>query len=106
MMSIINGLENLLAKGQDNALLRFGLGNAYFQEKSYAKAAEHLSQAVQQDPNYSAAWKVYGKALQESGSLKEALAVYQKGAKQAEENGDLQASKEMHVFAKRLERML
>ena len=40
------GLEKLLAKGQDNALLRFGLGNSWFQEGNYAAAADSWMRAM------------------------------------------------------------
>ena len=56
-------LEQLLAAGRDNALLRFGLGNACLKEGDAAAAALHLQQATQQNPFHSAAWKLLGKAL-------------------------------------------
>lgn len=101
-MSIIDNMEAMLAQGQDNALLRFSLGQAYFKEKNYAKAIEHLQQAVTHDPAYSAAWKIYGKALVENHDTAAAINAYQQGIQVAEQKGDKQAAKEMQVFLKRL----
>lgn len=102
--TMINNFENLLAKGQDNALLRYSLGNAYLQKQALPTAIEHFAKAVNYDPKYSAAWKSYGKALAENQQTNAAIAVYQQGIATAEENGDIQAAKEMKVFLKRLQK--
>lgn len=96
------GLEKLLASGQDNALLRFGLGNACFKENDFAAAAEHLARAALHNPQYSAAWKLLGKAYAELGNRPEAEAAWQQGMRVAEANGDAQTVKEITVFLKRL----
>ena len=62
----------------------------------------YTSSAVDRDPNYSAAWKALGKALVASGKDSAALAAYEKGIAVADARGDIQAAKEMGVFAKRL----
>jgi predicted Zn-dependent protease len=97
-------LEAMLAKGQDNALLRFTLGELCLRDDDVAAAIGHLSKAVEQDPQYSAAWKLYGRALTEAGRRDEALAAYTRGIATAEARGDRQAAKEMRVFLKRLEK--
>lgn len=99
---MIEKLQALLAQGQDNALLRFGLGNAYFKAGQWEQAIEHLQAALRQDAHYSAAWKILGRALAEAGQIDEALAAYQAGIHSAEKKGDKQAAKEMQVFLKRL----
>jgi len=104
-MSIITNFENLLAKGQDNALLRFGLGQAYLQANELAKAVSHLQRAIEHDKNYSAAWKLLGKALSAQGDDVAAIEVYQQGITIAEAKGDVQAAKEMRVFLKRLQKL-
>ena len=103
-MSVIENLETLLDSGEDNALLRFSLGNAYLKESEYPAAIRHLSRAVELDPEYSAAWKVYGKALAASSRFEEAARAYKKGIEVAEGKGDIQAAREMKVFLKRLEK--
>ncbi|MNJ99127.1 Tetratricopeptide repeat protein [compost metagenome] len=95
-------LEKLLAEGRDNALLRFGLGNACLQDDDAESAVIHLQQATLQNPAYSAAWKLLGVALRKLERLDEAEAAWNSGLKVAQEQGDLQAVKEMTVFVKRL----
>ncbi len=102
-MSIIDNLEALLARGQDSALLRYGLGSAHLKADAPGPAAEHLAEAVRLDPGYSAAWKLYGKALAALGRHAEALAAFDQGITTAEARGDVQAAKEMRVFRKRAE---
>ena len=97
-------LEKLLAQGRDNALLRFGLGDACLKDNDAEQAAVHLAQATQQQKNYSAAWKLLGKALQQLGRLNEAQAAWTTGMTVAQQQGDLQAVKEMTVFLKRLQK--
>ncbi|MEJ2630208.1 MAG: tetratricopeptide repeat protein [Acidihalobacter sp.] len=103
-MSMIDSFEKMLASGQDSALLRFTLGDAYLKEQRPAEAAEHLREAVRQDPQYSAAWKRLGRALAEAGDAAAAMQAYREGIEVAEARGDKQASKEMQVFLRRLER--
>lgn len=98
------GLEKLLAEGRDNALLRFGLGNACLQEDDAAHAVIHLQQATLQNPSYTAAWKLLGVALRKLERLDEAELAWNKGLKVAQEHGDMQAAKEMTVFLKRLQK--
>jgi predicted Zn-dependent protease len=99
-------LEKLLAAGKDGALLRFGLGNAYFGAGDAPRAVEHLRCALAFDPDYSAAWKLLGKALAVAGLERDALAAYRDGIAAAERKGDKQALKEMQVFARRLAKQL
>ena len=97
-------LTQLLAQGRDNALLRFGLGQACLQDGDAAEAADHLRQAVTHDPRYSAAWKLLGKALAQQSRTDEAAAAWRQGLVVAQERGDSQSVKEMQVFLRRLER--
>jgi predicted Zn-dependent protease len=106
MIAVIENFEKMLAQGKDNALLRFSLGNAYLGANEPAKAVPHLQKAVEHDPKYSAAWKLLGKALNESGDPQGALAAYRQGIAVANAKGDIQASKEMTVFARRIEKSL
>ena len=101
-MAVVDNLEALLAKGTDNALLRFGLANEYLKLGQLEQAIGHLRKALAHDPKYSAAWKRLGKTLAETGRTDEAIAAYEQGIRSAEEKGDIQAAKEMRVFLKRL----
>lgn len=101
-MGMIENFEAMLARGQDSALLRYGLGNEYLKAGTNDRAVEHLAEAVRQDPGYSAAWKLYGKALTAANRHQEALAAFDRGIETAEAKGDIQAAKEMRVFRKRV----
>jgi Tfp pilus assembly protein PilF len=98
----IESLEKMLDGPRDGALLRFSLGNEYLKAGDVAKAGDCFRAAVDRDPAYSAAWKALGKALGEAGMQAEALAAYEKGIAVAEARGDIQAAREMTVFARRL----
>lgn len=104
--SMIDNLEAMLAKGQDNAMLRFGLGKAYYQNNDYVTACEHLQQAVQYKPEYTAAWKLLGFCQQQLDQLQQALHTYQQGIVAAQTEGDKQAEKEMQVFVKKINKRL
>lgn len=97
-------LEKMLAKGMDNALLRFGLGKSYLDAAEFARAAEHLQRCVEFDAQYSAAWKLLGQALNKQGLRDEARMAWTQGLRAAEEKGDKQAGKEISVFLKRLDK--
>ncbi len=97
-------LENMLAKGMDNALLRFGLGKGYLDAAEFARAAEHLQRCVEFNPQYSAAWKLLGQALNKQGLTDPARAAWAQGLRAAQEKGDKQAEKEIGVFLKRLDK--
>lgn len=103
-MSLIENLEKMLADGRDDAMLRFGLGNAYYQNKEYDRAAEHLGKALEFDKGYSAAWKLLGRSLMQTGDLDAARRTFEDGIEQAGNQGDKQAVKEMQVFLKKIEK--
>ena len=101
-MSMIENFENMLAAGQDSALLRFSLGTAYQKAGNPEQARTHLAEALRQDPEYSAAWKAYGKVLAELGLDEQAAGAFRTGIEVAEKKGDIQAAREMKVFLKRV----
>lgn len=103
-MTTPDSLEKLLARGVDNALLRFGLGKAYLDSGQPEQAAEHLQKCLGFDPNYSAAWKLLGQACQRLGMLEEARQAWHNGLEVARKRGDKQTEKEMTVFLRRLEK--
>ena len=104
--ALIANLEKLIGGPRDNALLRFSLGNEYLKLGNHEQAVKHLKQALVFDERYSAAWKLLGQALANGEDLSAALAVYRQGIAVAEQKGDKQAAKEMHVFARRIEKAL
>lgn len=102
--TIIANLEKLLDGPRDNALLRYSLGNELLKAGDPATAAARFREALERDPQFSAAWKLLGKALAEADDAAGALAAYETGIAVAEARGDVQAAKEMRVFARRLEK--
>ena len=51
-MSLTSNLEKMLDQGQGNAMLRFGLGSAYFNDKAFAEAVPHLRACLTHDATY------------------------------------------------------
>lgn len=105
-MSIRDNLLRMLKNGQDNALLRFSLGNEFFKADDPAGAMPHLEAAVRHDPDYSAAWKLLGKARVATNRPADAAEAYRAGIEAAGRKGDVQAAREMGVFLKRIEKTL
>ncbi len=103
-MSMVQRLEAILARGGDNASLRYALGCEYLKIDDPARAAEHLSTAVTLEPAYSAAWKQLGRAQTDAGLEDQAMESYRRGIRVARERGDVQAAKEMNVYLNRLQR--
>ncbi len=103
-MELTEDLEAILARGEDNATMRFALGSAYLNAGSLDKAVGHLSVAVSIDPDFSAAWKLLGKAQTEAGLPAAAIETYRRGIEVATRRGDRQAVREMQVFVRRLEK--
>lgn len=106
MNSRIESLEKMLDGPRDGALLRFSLGNEYLKAGDAATAGRCFQAAVDRDSHYAAAWKGLGKALVETGDQRGALAAYERGIEVAEARGNIQAAREMSVFANRLRRAL
>ena len=104
--AIITNLEKLLGGPRDGALLRYSLGNEHLKAGDFQQAARRLREAVELDATFSAAWKLLGKALSEDAHPQEALAAYEQGIVVAEGKGDVQAAREMRVFARRLQQQL
>jgi Tfp pilus assembly protein PilF len=104
--AVIANLQKLIGTPRDGALLRFSLGNEYLKAGDAHQAQLQLHEAIARDPAYSAAWKLLGKALAEDGQPQAALDAYRQGVAVAEKKGDMQAAKEMKVFAKRIEKQL
>ncbi len=97
-------LEKMLEQGQDNAMLRYTLGNLYLKEGEPETAVTHLRKALEFNSRHSASWKTLGKALTRAERNQEAIVSYEQGIAVAEELGDIQAAKEMRIFLKRLQR--
>ena len=97
-MGMVENLEKRLAKGRDDAMLRFGLGSAYFNDGKFFLAVTHLEACIAQDDSYSAAYKLLGKAYLKQGEPGKAISTFEGGMPIAEGQGDKQSRKEMQVF--------
>jgi Flp pilus assembly protein TadD len=106
MNPLIERFQGLLAAGTDNALLRFGLGQALLGEQRHEDAIEHLRAALQHDATYSAAWKLLGQAYLQTGHPAQARDTFEQGIAVAQERGDRQVMREMQVFLRRAEKAL
>lgn len=103
-MSILEGLMKLLDGPRDGALLRFGIAKELHDQQRSAEAIVHLEKALALQPEYSAAWKLLGHVLKALGRDDDALAAWRQGIEVATARGDIQAVKEMTVFARRIEK--
>lgn len=100
----IEALRKLLAKGQDNAMLRFGLGKALLDSGDPEEACEHLRACVAHDPDYSAAWKLLGNAWHRRGEHNAAREAWHEALAAAARKGDKQTEREVQVFLKKLDK--
>lgn len=100
----IEALRKMLARGQDSAMLRFGLGKALLDEQQAGEAVEHFESCVAQDADYSAAWKLLGRAHQQLGDREAARSAWQQAVAAAARKGDKQTEREAQVLLKKLDK--
>lgn len=105
-MAQLEALLKLVGTPRDTALLRYSLGNEFLKAGDTEHAVLHLQASLAKEPTYSAAWKALGNALARAERPEEALDAYRRGISVAEARGDVQAAKEMKVFARRIERQM
>lgn len=60
---LIQRLEAMLAAGNDNLLLRFGLGKAYAEAEQFEQAILHFEQAILLDATHSSSWFGLGRPV-------------------------------------------
>jgi uncharacterized protein HemY len=97
-------MRALVESEPDDPLTRFLLGRAAAEMGLYEESCSAFQAACSLDPRYAAAFRQWGDALDKLGRHAEAANVYARGARVAEQTGDLQAGKEMKALLKRLER--
>lgn len=100
----LEALLKLVGGARDNALLRFAIASELMKQGQYAVAESHLRQALSWQDDYTAAWKLLGRCLAAMQNNDAAIDAYQRGIAVAESKGDIQAAREMKVFARRLTR--
>ncbi len=104
MSTMIERLEAMLASGKDDAMLRFGLGSALFNEQRFDEASVHLTQCIGHDEKYSAAYKLLGKALMQIDEHDAARQVFERGLTVSRSQGDKQSEKEIQVFIRKIDK--
>lgn len=104
MSEMIARFEAMLESGPDSAMLRLALANALVGGGRVEDAIGHLEQALELDASYSAAWKLLAKSLLAIDEPERVLEVCARGIQVAANKGDLQAAREMEVYAKRARR--
>lgn len=102
----IGALKQMLEQGQDNLLLRFGLGKAMLDADMAGDAIEHFLKAIEFSPEHSASWKLLGNAYASISQLDDAIRTYTCGIEIAEKKGDIQTAKEMRVFLNRIQKAM
>ncbi|MFT7219958.1 MAG: tetratricopeptide (TPR) repeat protein [Candidatus Azotimanducaceae bacterium] len=105
-MAMIDNLEAMLTDGRDDAMLRFGLGSAYFNQGELPSAVSHLEACIAHDASYAAAYKLLGKSYFQLSKYNEALRVLQAGLPVAIKKGDKQSQKEIEVFLKKTQKVM
>jgi predicted Zn-dependent protease len=103
---MISRFEAMLESGRDSPMLRLSLANAMVAAGRSRDAIPHLERALEQDPSYSAAWKLLGRTLLDAGEPVRALDACERGIAVARKKGDIQAAKEMEVFARRARKQI
>ena len=88
----------------DDPVVRFGLAGAYLDAELAEEAVVEYREAVRLKPDYTAAYRGLGRALERAGRPDEARTAYEQGLEVAQRTGDLQTSKEIEVFLRRLGR--
>ena len=94
--------RELVSLEPHDTVVRFGLGELYFQAQAFARAAEQFAEIIRLDPQYSAAYRYLGQSYAALGQRAEAEETFERGIAIAEARGDLQTVKEMRVFQRRL----
>jgi predicted Zn-dependent protease len=94
--------QELVALDPHDTVVRFGLGELYFQAQKFTQAVDQFAEIIRLNPQYSAAYRYLGQSYAALGRREEAEATFQRGIAVAETRGDLQTAKEMRVFLRRL----
>jgi Tfp pilus assembly protein PilF len=101
-MSRIEQIRELIRDDPNDAMLRFALGNEYFQTGQFPKAIEALTAALQIDPEYAFVYIQLAQAYEQSGQLDMARQTVEAGRGPAARNGDPNLRRQLDEIAARL----
>lgn len=102
-MGLRETLEQRLAAGQDDAMLRLSLAQICLREGEWSAVGEHAGACLRHNPAQVVAYKLLGKALEALDDAAGALGAYREGIARARDGGQIQTAREMEVFVRRLE---
>ena len=88
-MSRIEQFRKMANDDPGNPLGHFSLGGEYLRSDLFAEAEQSLSRALEIDPKISKAYELLAQALLRQGKRDRAVDVLTRGAKLADERGDL-----------------
>ena len=101
-MSRIEQIKTLILDDPRDAMLRFALGNEYFQAAQYAEAIEALKAALEIDPEYAFVYIQLAEAYEKSGQIELAWRTIEGGRGPAVRNGDPNLLRQLDDIAARL----
>jgi Tfp pilus assembly protein PilF len=101
-MSRIEQIRALIFDDPNDAMLRFALGNEYFQAGQFAEAIEALTAALRIDPEYAFVYIQLAQAYEHSGQLDLARQTVEAGRGPAARNGDPNLRRQLDEIAARL----
>jgi Tfp pilus assembly protein PilF len=101
-MSRIEQIRELISDDPNDAMLRFALGNEYFQTGQFPEAVEALTAALQIDPEYAFVYIQLAQAYEQSGQTEMARQTVEAGRGPAARNGDPNLKRQLDEIAARL----
>ena len=101
-MSRIEQIKALIANEPRDAMLRFALGNEYFQLAQYSEAIEALTAAIEIDPEYAFVYIQLAEAYERSGEIGQVRQTVAAGRGPAARNGDPNLMRQLDDIAARL----
>jgi predicted Zn-dependent protease len=101
-MSRLEQIRALIADDPHDAMLRFALGNEYFQHGRYGEAIEALKAALTIDMEYAFVYIQLAEAYEKSGQLDMARQTIAAGRGPAARNGDPNLMRQLDDIAARL----
>jgi predicted Zn-dependent protease len=101
-MTRLEQIRALITEDPHDAMLRFALGNEYFQLGQYAEAIEPLQAAIDIDPDYAFVYIQLAEAYEKSGQIALARQTVEAGRGPAARNGDPNLMRQLDDIAARL----
>jgi Tfp pilus assembly protein PilF len=101
-MSRLEQIKALITDDPHDAMLRFALGNEYFQQAQYAEAIDALKAALDLDPEYAFVYIQLAEAYEKSSQIALARQTVEAGRGPAARNGDPNLMRQLEAIAARL----